>query len=309
MLLSEKLAVEARLDPGAVDLQVAAEVEAARRAAEAQARIEVEALQQRLRWVGGHWGGACLAGHHAAVEAAHLLESGGCGVASQLPSSFSLQACVSACQMPQETHPRPPYLPHLPSLSSLPACRSMEAYVEEGDAKRLAAASRVGELEAALAGVKRGEEDSYDQVGVGARGRLGMVQEGCSCACATNVDGTGLWLQLPCWAPRFPHPGGPLSAVHVLSAITAAPLRPLQVRAAEERAEGVALELQYAQGEAAGAAQELALVRDQAERRARWVGGWGWGRVGGMWREAALEPPCLLLIIALWMARRLVTVR
>lgn len=31
-------------------LQVALEVEAARRAAEAQARIEVEALQQRLRW-------------------------------------------------------------------------------------------------------------------------------------------------------------------------------------------------------------------------------------------------------------------
>jgi hypothetical protein len=41
----------------------------------------------------------------------------------------------------------------------------MEEYVEEADAKRLAAASRVGELEAALAGVKRGEEDSYDQVG------------------------------------------------------------------------------------------------------------------------------------------------
>lgn len=31
-------------------LQVALEVEAARKAAEAQARIEVEALEQRLRW-------------------------------------------------------------------------------------------------------------------------------------------------------------------------------------------------------------------------------------------------------------------
>ena len=99
MLLSEKQAIEAKLDPDAVDqqvggrgqgpeacqwrrclgevvlhtwradysysvglrclqckamptpcLQVALEVEAARKAAEAQARIEVEALQQRLRW-------------------------------------------------------------------------------------------------------------------------------------------------------------------------------------------------------------------------------------------------------------------
>jgi hypothetical protein len=60
VLLSEKLAVEARLDPGAVDQQVAAEVKAARRAAEAQARIEVDALQQRLRWA-GHWGGRSAA--------------------------------------------------------------------------------------------------------------------------------------------------------------------------------------------------------------------------------------------------------
>ena len=41
----------------------------------------------------------------------------------------------------------------------------MEEYVEEADAKRLAMASRVGELEQQLASVRRGEEDSYDQVG------------------------------------------------------------------------------------------------------------------------------------------------
>ena len=37
--------------------------------------------------------------------------------------------------------------------------------MEEADAKRLAMASRVGELEQQLASVRRGEEDSYDQVG------------------------------------------------------------------------------------------------------------------------------------------------
>ncbi|PSC67340.1 hypothetical protein C2E20_8974 [Micractinium conductrix] len=90
VLLSEKQAIEAKLDPNAVDQQVALEVEAARRAAEAQARVEVEALQQRLR--------------------------------------------------------------------------AMEEYVEEADSKRLASASRVSELEAALAVTKRGEEDTYGQI-------------------------------------------------------------------------------------------------------------------------------------------------
>lgn len=70
--------------------QVALEVEAARCAAEAQARIEVEALAARLR--------------------------------------------------------------------------TMEEYVEEADAKRLAAASRVGDLEQQLAAVKRGEDDTYSLV-------------------------------------------------------------------------------------------------------------------------------------------------
>lgn len=48
----------------------------------------------------------------------------------------------------------------------------MEEYVEDADAKRLAAASRVAELEQQLAGVRRGEEDTYSQVvlGVGGRG-------------------------------------------------------------------------------------------------------------------------------------------
>lgn len=74
MLASEKAAVEARLEPGAVDKQVAAEVEAARRAAEAQARVEVEALQQRLRCA------AASAGPPLAVgkKAAGLRGAGGC---------------------------------------------------------------------------------------------------------------------------------------------------------------------------------------------------------------------------------------
>lgn len=41
----------------------------------------------------------------------------------------------------------------------------MEEYVEEADAKRLAMASRLAELEAALAGAKHSEEDTYSQVG------------------------------------------------------------------------------------------------------------------------------------------------
>ena len=87
-----------------------------------------------------------------------------------------------------------------------------------------------------------------------------------------------------------------LSAMHFLTAGTAAASRPLQVRAAEERAEGVALELQYAQGEAVRAAQELALLRDQAERRARWAGSaGGWVDCGA---QEALEPSCLLLLSA-----------
>lgn len=40
----------------------------------------------------------------------------------------------------------------------------MEEYVEDADAKRLAAASRVAELEAALASVRTGEEDSFSAV-------------------------------------------------------------------------------------------------------------------------------------------------
>lgn len=47
----------------------------------------------------------------------------------------------------------------------------MEEYVEDADAKRLAAASRVAELEQQLAGVRRGEEDTYSQVGLGVGGR------------------------------------------------------------------------------------------------------------------------------------------
>lgn len=50
-----------------------------------------------------------------------------------------------------------------------------------------------------------------------------------------------------------------------------------QVRAAEERADGLSLELQYAQSEAARLAAEVELAREAAERRARCVQmGAGW---------------------------------
>ena len=49
----ERAALEGRLNPGALDQAVAAEAAAARVAAEAQARIEVDALHQRIRWVVG----------------------------------------------------------------------------------------------------------------------------------------------------------------------------------------------------------------------------------------------------------------
>lgn len=48
-LEAERAALQARLDPGALDQAVAAEAAAARAAAEAQARIEVEALQARIK--------------------------------------------------------------------------------------------------------------------------------------------------------------------------------------------------------------------------------------------------------------------
>ena len=59
---------------------------------------------------------------------------------------------------------RPPD-PSLRITPRPPPARAMEEYVEDADAKRLAAASRAAELEQALAGVRRGEEDSYSQVG------------------------------------------------------------------------------------------------------------------------------------------------
>ncbi|KAI3429238.1 hypothetical protein D9Q98_005337 [Chlorella vulgaris] len=129
VLAAEKQAAEAKLDPGAVDQQVALEVQAATVAAEAQARIEVEALQQRLS--------------------------------------------------------------------------TMEEYVEEADARRLAMAGQVAALERQLAGVRLGEEDTY-----------------------------------------------------------------LQVKAAEDRADGLSLELQYAQSEAQRLAHELALLQDVQQRGA-----------------------------------------
>lgn len=43
----------------------------------------------------------------------------------------------------------------------------------------------------------------------------------------------------------------------------------MQVRAAEERADGLSLELQYAQGEAVRLAAELELAREAAERRTK----------------------------------------
>jgi hypothetical protein len=70
---------------------------------------------------------------------------------------------------------------------------------------------------------------------------------------------------------------------------------PLQVRAAEERADGLSLELQYTQGEASRLAQELALLRDQAERQARceWVdGGGGVGGAGGPGARALVRRLC-----------------
>ncbi len=52
-----------------------------------------------------------------------------------------------------------------------------------------------------------------------------------------------------------------------------------QVRAAEERADGLSLELQYAQGEAVQLAAELELAREAAERRAKCVAA-GIGKCG-----------------------------
>lgn len=126
--------------------QVALEVEAARKAAEAQARIEVEALQQRLRCV--MWTSKGGAEEEAVDSPAHG----------------------------QQVHP------HIPPAHALPApppSRTMEEYVEDADAKRLAAASRAAELEQQLAGAKRGEEDTYSQVGggLGGDGR-GVVGKG-----------------------------------------------------------------------------------------------------------------------------------
>lgn len=57
----------------------------------------------------------------------------------------------------------------------------MEEYVEEADSQRLAAASRVGELEQQLASVRRGEDDTYSQVG---GGYVCGVWCGCAAVCA-----------------------------------------------------------------------------------------------------------------------------
>ena len=159
--------------------QVALEVEAARRAAEAQARVEVEALQQRLRWV-RLWGRrlrniitCCMGKAWAARSACRLC--------------WPPQCAVCARQR---------------VLPLLPCClRAMEEYVEEADSKRLASASRVSELEAALAVTKRGEEDTYGQVRCAAAKLLGVRR-----LCVLHQE-TSLPLQ-----PR----GGPWSHPHML---------------------------------------------------------------------------------------------
>jgi hypothetical protein len=51
----------------------------------------------------------------------------------------------------------------------------MEAYVEEADSGRLAAAAQAAELERQLAGVRLGEDDSYDQVGAASGGLAGVI--------------------------------------------------------------------------------------------------------------------------------------
>lgn len=62
----------------------------------------------------------------------------------------------------------------------------------------------------------------------------------------------------------------------------------MQVKAAEDRADGLVLELQYSQGEAARLAGELELAREVAERRARCAGA---GVPGLGWRGARPGPP------------------